>query len=108
MKLAQATIPILENLENKSTQEGFGLVTDLGEYVSRFVAAALTVAGIAAFIYLIVGGLYWITSSGDKNKVEEARNKITNAIIGLAIVAASWAVFLLVDYFFGLNLTETI
>ncbi|OGV93195.1 hypothetical protein A3B57_04200 [Microgenomates group bacterium RIFCSPLOWO2_01_FULL_47_10] len=107
MQIAQATIPILENLEAKSGADGFGLITNLGEYVARIISAVLTVGGIATLIYMIMGGIQWIMSGNDKTKVEEARTRLTNAVIGLAIVAASWAVFLLADYFFGLGLTET-
>jgi TRAP-type C4-dicarboxylate transport system permease small subunit len=96
-------IPILEQINSISQ---FEVQTDLGAYVSNFVSLLLTVSALGAFAYLVWGGFNWIISSGDKVKVEEARNRITNAIIGLAIVASSWAVFLLVDYFFGLNLAQ--
>jgi hypothetical protein len=91
------TIPIAEHLPNNPP--------DLGTYVSSIVGVALSVAALAAFIFLVLGGIQWITAGGDKGKIEEARNRITNAIIGLAIVAASWAIFLLVDNFFGIGIT---
>jgi hypothetical protein len=91
------TIPIAEHLPNNPP--------DLGTYVSSIVGVALSVAALAAFIFLVFGGIQWITAGGDKGKIEEARNRITNAIIGLAIVAASWAIFLLVDNFFGIGIT---
>ena len=43
-------------------------------------------AALAAFFYLILGGFQWITSGGDKAGTEAAREKITAAFIGLAIV----------------------
>lgn len=77
---------------------------DLGTFISKSFGGILLVAGLATFLYLIYGGVEWITSGGDKGKIEEARSKITNGIIGLAIVASAWAVFLLVIYFFGINI----
>jgi hypothetical protein len=53
---------------------------------------------------MVLGGIFWITAGGDKGKIEEARERITGAVIGLAIVASSWAVFLLLNHFFGLSL----
>ncbi len=79
---------------------------DLGTFVSNSFNAVLLVAALAAFIYMVYGGIEWILSGGEKGKIEEARNKITNGIIGLAIVASAWAVFLLVTYFFGINITK--
>jgi hypothetical protein len=51
-----------------------------------------------------MGAIQWITSGGDKGQLEGARNKITNALIGLIIVGASWAVFTLIGQFFGIAL----
>ncbi|OGV97156.1 hypothetical protein A2W24_00420 [Microgenomates group bacterium RBG_16_45_19] len=78
-------------------------ITDVGLLISRAVSVALMVAAIAVFVFLVWGGVQWITSGGDKGKVEEARGRITNALIGLAIVAAAWAIMNLVSYFFGVD-----
>ncbi|MFH2019425.1 MAG: hypothetical protein ABII80_02330 [bacterium] len=80
-------------------------ITDLNIFISRAISAVILVAAIATFLYLVLGGVQWITSSGEKEKVKEARDKITHAIIGLTIVAAAWAIYLLVDYFFGIGNT---
>ena len=98
------TIPLLSELQNPDNTGGGTIITNLGVYISNIVGIVLIIASIVTFFYLAYGGLMWILSGGDKGKVEEARNRITNAIVGLAIVAASWAIFLLVDYFFGLNI----
>jgi hypothetical protein len=91
-----ATIPIVDNVNAN--------ITDLGSYSSNIVGLILSLAGMATFIYMAYGGVMWITASGDKGKIEDARNKITNAIIGLAIVASSWAIFLVLNHFFGLGI----
>lgn len=80
--------------------------TSLGDFVSKGVSAIILVAGLATFLYLIMGGISWITSGGDQDKIKEARDRITNAIIGLTIVASAWAIYLLIDYFFGIGITE--
>lgn len=78
-------------------------IEDLGLLISRAIAIALMLAGILVFVYLVWGGIQWITSGGDKAKTEEARARITAALVGLAIVAAAWAVMQLVAYFFGIQ-----
>lgn len=103
--LYQTTIPILDKLQGLSARGGFVVIDDLGNYVSNIVGLLLTVAGIAFLIYLIFGGITWLLAGGDKNNVESARSRITNAVIGLTVVAAAWAIFLLINHFFGLNLT---
>lgn len=78
-------------------------ITNLGLLISRTLNIALLIAGILVFVYLVWGGIQWITSGGDKGKTEEARSRITAALVGLAIVAAAWAVMRLISYFFGID-----
>src|SRR5512140_805018 len=78
-------------------------IEDLGLFISKTVGAALIIAALLVFVYLVWGGIHWITSGGDKGKTEEARNRITAALVGLAIVAAAWAIIQLVAFFFGID-----
>lgn len=78
-------------------------IENLGLLVNRAIGVALLVAGILVFVYLVWGGIQWITSGGDKAKTEEARARITAALVGLAIVAAAWAVMQLIAFFFGIE-----
>lgn len=47
---------------------------------------------IAALIFLIYGGILWVTSSGDKSKVERARHAIMYSIIGLIVIILAWTI----------------
>lgn len=78
-------------------------ITDVGTLISAVVGTLLILAALMAFLFLIMGGIQWITSGGDKTHMEEARNKITHAIVGLIIVGAAWAVMMLVQNFLGIN-----
>jgi hypothetical protein len=40
--------------------------------------------------FFLLGAFEWITSGGDKTKVENARNKITSAVIGLVLLVSSF------------------
>ena len=77
-------------------------ITDLGKFISAILAAILVIATLAAFIYLLLGGLAWITSGGDKAAVEAAQKRIQAAIIGLFVVFAAWAIMLVVGKFLGI------
>lgn len=79
-------------------------IEDLGKFVSNAAGVALIIAAILVFVFLIWGGIQWIASGGDKGKTEEARNRITAALVGLAIVAAAWAVVQLISTFFGIDI----
>ncbi len=81
-------------------------ITDLGLFISKAISVALVIAAILVFVYLVWGGLQWITSGGDKGKTEEARNRITAALVGLAIVACAWALIQLISSFFGIDIVN--
>lgn len=81
-------------------------ITNIGTLISGAVKGSLLVAAILVFAYLIMGGIQWITSGGDKGKTQEARDKITAALVGLAVVASAWAVMLIIQYFFGISVLD--
>ncbi len=87
---------------------GDKVVSDLGSLISKGISAAIIIAALLTFMYLVWGGIEWLTSGGDKTKYEAARDRITAAVIGLAIVAAAWAIMKLIGTFFGINLEENI
>lgn len=76
-------------------------ITDLGYLISTAINVVIIVAGIIVFVMLVWGGIAYMISGGDKTKTEEARNRITYALIGLAIVAAAWALTVVINTFFG-------
>ncbi len=49
-------------------------------------------AGVAALVYLLRGSFDWITSGGEKEKIAGARQRITNALVGILILVAVLAV----------------
>jgi len=82
---------------HNSSDGGFGI------FFGSMMRAAMTVAAILVFAFLIWGAIEWITSAGDKGKMESARNKISNAIVGLVILAAVTAIFLVLQQFLGIE-----
>lgn len=79
-------------------------VDNLGTAISGIIGILIVIAAIAAFVFLILGGIQWITSGGDKAGMESARNKITSAVVGLIIVAAAWAIMALLGKFIGFDI----
>lgn len=65
--------------------------TDLPTMVGRIINIALGFVGILLLVYLIYGGFLWMTSGGSEDGAKKAKTMITNAIIGLLIVVAAFA-----------------
>lgn len=81
-------------------------LTDLGKVFNNLIRLGLFLAGIIVFVFLIIGGIQWITSGGDKAKTEAARGRITAAVVGLAIVASSFAIMSVLGTLFGINIWD--
>ena len=78
----------------------------LGGLISALLSLGFVIGAILFLFYFIMGGISWITSGGDKMKMEQARSKITTAIVGLVILLSFFAVLNLTECFFGIGLRE--
>lgn len=76
----------------------------LEELISALVPLVLIIASILFVFNLLFGGIKVILSGGDKDKLDEAKRQLVNALLGLVIVFSTWAVIGLVSQFFGINL----
>ncbi len=69
------------------------------------ITALIAVAVILALAFLLWNGLRWVTSEGDKAKVQSARQGITYAIIGLLVAFLAIFIINLIGGVFGVDLT---
>mgnify|MGYP003331944009 CR=1 FL=1 len=76
--------------------------TGFGNFLSGLMSAVMVIAALLAFLFLLWGAIEWITSGGDKSKLESARNKISQALVGLIVLAATTALFMLIQQFLGI------
>jgi len=72
--------------------------------ISALIRLTVVVAAIVFFFILVIGGIRWIASGGDKAQTEAARNQITAALVGLVIVFAAWAIVALINTFFHIDI----
>ena len=52
----------------------------------------------------MIGGIQWMTAGGDKAAIEQARGKVTNALVGLVILFSTFAIILAIETFFGVDI----
>lgn len=73
---------------NKDSEKGDSLTT----LIRNIINILLFLAGIAAVIMIIIGGIRYVTSSGDQSQVTAAKNTILYAVIGLVVAALAFAI----------------
>lgn len=75
----------------------------IGRTISALVGVFIVVGFVLAIFHFMFGAFRWITASGDKTALQNAQDRMTQAVVGLIILAAAWAVMLLVSEFLGLD-----
>lgn len=65
---------------------------DIRIIAARLIRVVLGLLGIIALVIIIAAGFRWMTANGDEEKVTESRKQLTNAVIGLIIILASFAI----------------
>ena len=90
--------PAIPGLVSKTSEQA------VGGAISALVGLILVSAGLLSFGMLLIGSVQVITSGGDKGSLESARNRILHAIVGLILVASSWALItLILGKFLGMS-----
>lgn len=74
--------------------------------VNNIINLLLVVALLIALVYLIIGGIKWVLSGGDKTAVEGARNQVVAALVGLVIALAAFFIVRVVLNLFGVTGTD--
>jgi len=85
-------------------------ISSSGSMLSKIltnVITFLTIVGALMFaIYFITGALSWISAGGKAEKVKEAKDKMTNAAIGLIVIVAAYSVIYIVGKVLGIPILE--
>lgn len=73
-----------------AAKTGEQLEQTIPETVGKIVSLMLSFVGALFFIFIIFSGFQWMTAGGNEEKVTQARTRLTNAAIGLAITVAAY------------------
>lgn len=62
------------------------------ELLGMVINAFLILAGTVAVLFIIVGGFQYVSSAGNPESVQKAKNTILYAVVGLIVVILSYAI----------------
>lgn len=80
-------------------------VLSTGQGIISFIITFMTIfAGIIFLYQFIRGALAWISAGGDQKKISDARDMITQGVIGLVVIVASYAIIGLISTVIGIDL----
>jgi lysylphosphatidylglycerol synthetase-like protein (DUF2156 family) len=96
---APATAPAagqsaISGLELTGKRAGYtvGEASSLGNVVGNLLNALLGLLGIVLVVFLVYGGIKYMTAQGVEKQVIEAKQIMLNAVIGLVIVVSAYAI----------------
>lgn len=81
-------------------------IKDIVDIIENIFGLVIRLAGILAFIMLILGGFRYLTSGGDPKAAASAQKTITYAIFGLVLIIATWFILKFLSEFTGVDLTK--
>lgn len=87
---AQITNPAIGMLGDSAEEASSGRVF-LGYFVYVW-NSMIAIGGLLVLVFFLWGAFEWITSQGDSGKLQQARNRMINAVIGLIILVASYTI----------------
>jgi hypothetical protein len=97
--IAQITNPALG-----SGLQGETGVSFFQRFVPNMVGLAFVIGALIFFFIMVIAAIQWITSGGDKQALESARGKLTNAIVGFVILLLLFVILKIIQEFFGLSI----
>ena len=74
--------------------------------LQNVINASLVVAGVVAVFLIVYAGFQYVTSSGDKEKVDNARKRLTYAIIGLVFIFLSFMIINFIAQVTGVDIKQ--
>ena len=63
-----------------------------GQVVQYVVGIIVGLTGTVALVFIIIGGIHYMTATGDANKLKKAKDTILYAVIGLVISGLAFAI----------------
>ncbi|MBA3723968.1 MAG: hypothetical protein H0W89_03700 [Candidatus Levybacteria bacterium] len=96
-------LPGNKNIDPPGQLPSGGLDT-LSNAIGVGITIMMIIAILASLIFLVLGGIQWTSSGGDKGKIAAARAKLTFAIIGLIVAIGAFGIVNIFGTFFGVEL----
>jgi len=91
----KADLVLNDNLSQFQTGAGIGQAK-IGTVVGKVTKAVLSILGLVALIIFIFAGFQWMTSGGNKEKIQGAQKLMSSAVIGLVIIILAYAIVIFV------------
>lgn len=100
METVYAAVDWSSNTQCKAGLDaGAATIQCLEPLFSNVVQGLAALVGVALFIMILNSGFRYLTSAGDQKKLEAARGSLTNAIVGVVLIAVGYLILKTIQVF---------
>ena len=103
-QLTNPAVPAVDQIIQSAPDSGAAGAGILGTYIAVIIQTAIVLGGLAALLYMFLGALGWITAGGDTGKIDKARDRIVQSLVGLAVIVSVVALATFIGPVFGIDL----
>lgn len=65
---------------------------DIRITIMKIVNVVLQFLAVIFLVLIIISGYQWMTAGGNEEQIKKAKKNLSNAVIGLVIILASWSI----------------
>jgi len=98
--------PKLDSITSAPVALGF-TIPDFNQVLTFMIRIFFIMSGLIALLYLLIGAMAWITSGGNKESVDKAREKIQAALVGVILLFVVLAIVSLLENLLGIGMGIT-
>jgi amino acid transporter len=81
----------IEDVGQKDFGE-FDSPQDIRITIMKIVNVVLQFLAVIFLVLIIISGYQWMTAGGNEEQIKKAKKNLSNAVIGLVIILASWSI----------------
>ena len=83
---------IKKQIESGADKVGGGDAMEVGDLITNVTNVLLFLIGALSVIFIIISGIYYVTSQGNAEQVKKAKNTMVYAVVGLIISILAYAI----------------
>ena len=83
---------MLKYLDTMAKAAGFGEPKNLMEIIGGIISAFLSLLGIIFLVLVLYAGFTWMTSMGNEQKVQKAKDTLLRVTVGVIIIISAYAI----------------
>ena len=89
---------------NKGSDTETGVVENIVKLLSNIIGFITLLGGLFFIVYLFLAAFDWLSAGGDSGKVEKARNRMTQGVLGLIVMVMAYSIIGIISHIIGLDL----